>query len=359
MTPDYRGAGLVNLLAELERNLTGSAPAPPLAHLEVAPAEGYVLVLFDGLGSHQLEEAGAAGLLSSRTGEMTAGFPTTTTTSLATIVTGLPPVAHGVIGHVLHLRGIAPAVNVLKWTTPSGQPVDHDYDSFLPAPNLWERVSAAGIEPITVQPGPFLGSPLSRMLYRGCRFEPAWSAGELVDATVDVAGAGRLVLTYFPNVDVAAHVEGRDSEAYAEAVAQASQIWEQLSLRLPRAVGLVGTADHGHVDYRPADKILIRDRRYDPLLFFGDPRSVYVTGPSELIDDLAASTGADSVSREELVVLLGAEPLHPDLPARLPDRLLLAPRGRVLLPRPFDKRLIGYHGGLEGEELLVPLLTRP
>ena len=62
-------------------------------------------------------------------------------------------------------------VNTLKWVDLSGQPVHYDYGSFLARPNLWERLRQAGIEPITVQPESFAGSPLSRLLYRGARFE--------------------------------------------------------------------------------------------------------------------------------------------------------------------------------------------
>lgn len=355
LLPDYSGFGLANLATELEERLTGAAPLAGLADPDpLPPAEGYVLVVFDGLGDHQLLGA----LADARRGVLRAGFPTTTTTSLSTLVTGLPPARHGVIGHLLHLPGVADVVNVLKWVTPSGVKVHCDYGSVLPAPNLWERLTAAGIEPITVQPGPFMKSPLTRMLYRGCRFEPAYTAAELTTATVQVAAPGRLVLTYFPDVDVAAHVHGQSSDDYRQALATAAEIWDSLNRRLPDSIGLVGTSDHGLIDYDPADKILVRDHRYDTLRFFGDPRSTYVAGDRDLIDQLAAETGATSVERQELLSWLGPGPVHPELDQRLPDRLLLAPRGRLLLPRPFDKRLIGYHGGLEPEEVEVPLLVR-
>jgi hypothetical protein len=357
--PDYAGTGLVNLVAELELRLRGEAPSEGLADPSVVPeASGFVLAMFDGLGDHQLKHPAARPLEESRRTVLTAGFPTTTTTSLSTLVTGLPPGGHGVIGHLLHLPGVAEVVNLLKWITPAGKPVAHDYASVLPRPNLFERLRSAGREPITVQPGLFMGSPLSTMLYRGCRFEPAWTAAELIEATRQVAGPNRLVVTYFPDVDVAAHVDGQDGDSYRRALETASEIWERLSSTLPPEIGLVGTADHGHLDYSPADKILIRDPTYGPLRFFGDPRSTYVSGPSDLIDRLIDETGATGVGGERLLAWLGPAPHHPELAERLPDRLLLAPRGKLLLPRPFDKRLIGYHGGLEQEEVEVPLLVR-
>ncbi len=355
--PDYDGAGLVNLVAEIEAHLTGSARTAGLDQ-PVPHTAGYVLVLFDGLGAHQLGHQLAAPLIADKAMTLTAGFPTTTTTSLATLVTGLPPAGHGIIGHILHLPPTAELVNTLKWISPNGKPVPFDYPAVLPAPNLWERLSGAGIEPITVQPGSFMGSPLSRVLYRGCRFEPAWSADELARVTADVAGPGRLVMTYYPNVDVAAHVDGQDSEAYRTALAGAAQLWERLGLALGDDITLLATADHGHIDYPQSGKQLIRDRVYDPVRFYGDARSLYVSGPEDLLDRLAMETGAEAVFPGTLVDWLGGEPLHPDLAARVPDRLLLAPHGKLLLPRPFDKRLIGYHGGIEAPEIEIPLLIR-
>lgn len=354
--PDYSGGGLVNLVAELERRLAGSGPMPGLTTPEHLPeAAGYVLVILDGVGSHQLVGRPLGGF---EAATLTVGFSTTTTTSLATVATGLAPAGHGVIGHLIHLPGVADVVNALKWVTPEGNPVAHDYGSVLPSPNLWERLAAAGVEPITVQPGAFSRTPLSRMLYRGCRFEAAWTVDELAAATLDLAGPRRLVVTYFPSVDVAAHVHGQESEQYGEAMRQAQALWDRLAVELPAEVVLAGTSDHGHVDYREGDKVLVRDRRYDSLRFYGDSRATYVSGDAPLIAALAEETGCRLVERPQMRPWLGPGPAHPELERRLPDAVLLSPPGRLLLPRGFDKRLIGYHGGLEPEELVVPLLVR-
>src|SRR5688572_22650502 len=55
--PDHMGTGLVNLVAEIEGRLTGTAPARRLTpHLAatIPQASSIVLVLFDGLGDTQL-----------------------------------------------------------------------------------------------------------------------------------------------------------------------------------------------------------------------------------------------------------------------------------------------------------------
>ena len=359
-SPDFEGGSLLNIVAELERRLTGDARStgltPDLA-ASIPEAETYVLCLFDGLGDAMLTHPAAAGLAAARVGSVDAMFPTQTTVNMATIATGLPPSQHGLFAYRLFLPEAGGVVNTLKWTTPFGVPVTIDHRSFLPTPNLWERLSAAGIEPITVQPGPFESSPLSKTLYRGCRIEGAWTIGEIADATVDLAAQpGRLIFTYFPNVDVAAHMTGQLSSGFAEALTMASEIWQRIVDRLPNRAVAVGTADHGHIDYRNDDKALIKTG-IDEITFYGDPRTAFVRAPVDQGERLATEHPATWVPWAEVLPLLGPGPLHPEISRRAPDGLLVADPGYVLLPPTVDKRMIGYHGGTLDEEMKIPLLV--
>ncbi|MDH3396324.1 MAG: alkaline phosphatase family protein, partial [Acidimicrobiia bacterium] len=353
--PDYSGGSLVNLIAELEQRLTGSAQAKGLhPHLadRIPAATTYVLMLFDGLGDQQLDHPCAAPLRAARAATLDAAFPTTTSVNLASVATGLAPATHGLIAHQLYVPSVDKVVNTLKWTTPWGDRVKLDHRSFLPAPNLWERLRASDIEPITVQPGNFQDSRLSRVLYRGCRYEPIWTVDEIIDATVQLARVpGRLIFTYFPNVDVSAHVHGQESDEYAAAVSAAAGIWERIALALPSHAVMVGTADHGHIDYQEQAKVLIAQRTGSE--FYGDPRAVLVRRVddelSNMIDDLPCRV----VEASEYRSWLGPGIDHPDLAGRMPEILLLADPDRLLIPRFMDKRLTGYHGGLAADELRI------
>lgn len=355
--PFVSGRRLVDVVNELERRLTGSAPGPGLAaDLAGAVPDGstYVVVLFDGLGHHQLDHPAARTLRAASVGVVSAPFPSTTTVSLATIASGTPPESHGMIGHMMWLPELERVVNVLKWVTPDGSHVSHDTISFLPEPNLWERLRQAGIEPITVQPAEFERTPLTKALYRGCRFDGVSSVDEAIEATAVLSRQpGRLILTYFNQVDFAAHLWGQRSQEYTAAIRLADTAWSHITSRVGPEVVVVGTADHGHLDYGPDDKLLIRDG--DGLRFYGDSRSLFVSGDRDHISELAAAVDVDPH-------WVGSpDPLwpgdhHPRLAERLPDAVLLAPPGRLLLPRGFDKRLVGYHGGLSNQELDIPLL---
>ena len=290
--PDHGGGSLVNLMAEIEWRMTGRALAPRLHRdlAEVLPeAETYLVVLFDGLGAHQLAHEAASPLAGAQRAIIDAPFPTTTTVSLASIATATTPGLHGWFGHVVWVPELGETVNSLKWFGRGGKPVSYDTETFTPRPNLWERLSEAGREPITIQPGHFGGSPLSRAIYRGARFESVWSTDEIEDAAITLASQPhRLLLAYFPQVDFAAHLHGQKSDEYAEAVQLVASSWDRLASRLPTGTVMVGTADHGHIDYRQRDKHIIDRRQAGSLNLFGDPRALYAKGTDTDIAALEA-----------------------------------------------------------------------
>ena len=356
VVPSYDGAGLVNLMAEIELKLTGQSMFRGLASdlaASIPEADTYVLVLFDGLGITQLGDPGARTLAASMSGTLQAPFPSTTSVSLATIATGLPPSKHGQVAHLTWMPDVGKVVNSLKWVTTTGESVPYGYSSVLPSPNLWERLRAAGVEPITVQPGDFSGSPLSRVLYRGARFEGAWDEEDLVTATVQLASEPRrFIFTYVPHVDFAGHVFGLESSEFAEAIKVVVGVWEGLVAQLPPGVALIGTADHGLVEFTDDQKQLIRDPRFDELRFAGDTRGVHLWGDEGLMHDLAEMTGGSLVDGAPLI---GPDPT-PQALSRLGEKVLLPPDDRAFIPKGFDKRLRCYHGGLSTAEVDIPLL---
>lgn len=353
--PSYHGSGLGNLVAEIETRLAGSSPAAGLgAGIDIPDADTYVLVLFDGLGMAQLTHPEAGSLSNAMTATLEAPFPTTTSVSLATVATAHPPSRHGQVAHLTWFEEVGEVVNTLKWVTIHGDVVTYDYPGLLPAGNLWERLRFHKIEAITVQPGDFTASPLSRAIYRGARFEPAWDLADLVEATVALsAEPGRFVFTYLPHVDVAGHVFGLGSDEFADAMRLAVAVWEGIAAGIPAGVALLGTADHGLLEFDESQKHLVREPRYDALRFAGDPRGVHLWGDPALMNQLAEETGGNLV---DPAALIGPDPTPAAL-SRLGERLLLPPDDLVILPKGFDKRLHCYHGGLTPAEVEIPLLV--
>jgi hypothetical protein len=317
-------------------------------------AASYVLVLFDGLGVAQLEHDRARSLRETMAGELEAPFPSTTTVSLATVATATPASQHGQVSHLSWFPDLEKVVNTLKWVDLTGDSVAYDYPRLLPQPNLWERLRRAGIEPITVQPGDFAATPLTRALYRGARFEGVWTVDELVRATVDLASVpGRLVFTYLNFVDVAGHVFGLASDELTEAMGHVANAWDGILAGLPPDVAVIGTADHGLLEFSETDKIILREPHFDSLRMAGDTRGVQMWGDPKLMEEMADATGGELA---DPLALIGPDPTG-TARSRLGEKVLLASDDTVIIPKGFDKRLRCYHGGLHPDEVRIPLLV--
>lgn len=358
--PSYDGRGLVNLAAEIEYRLTGTALSPMLdSDLadSISHASTYVVVLFDGLGAHQLDHRNASDLAASVTGVLDAPFPATTTVSLATLATGLPPSQHGLIAYKMWMPDIGSVVNTIHMTTRTGELLaDIDARGLLPSPNLWERLSVAGMEPIVVQPGNFASTPLTTALYRGARFEGYWNIDEVAKVAADIASIGkRMVFVYVPDVDFAAHIAGQKSDLYDQAMARANTIWANLATVLPTDVCLIGTADHGHVDIAESSRHLIDAGDLGGGFVSEDGRVVFVHGDGSALADRFGGVWQPLEGQHEW---WGPGPMHPAFNSRAPSGIVFLPQGTAVFDPQSNRRLVGYHGGAERAEIEVPLLVR-
>ncbi|MYJ15994.1 MAG: alkaline phosphatase family protein [Acidimicrobiia bacterium] len=358
--PGYAGNNLVNLVAELERRLTGHSPTRGLRSdlsALIPAARNYLLVVFDGLGAGQLAHPEASALAGCRRAILEAPFPTTTTVGLSSICTGLTPLRHGVIGYRQWMPDLQKVVSLLRWTDLSGRHVRYDTASFLPAPNLWERLSGRQVRGMAVQPAAFFDTPLTRMLYRGAEMRGYASPSEVDPAYLFTRSKRTLAMVYHHALDVAAHEAGQLSDSYRLAMAGANRLWGRLAGRLPSDTVMVGTSEHGHCDIPQEGKFILKKTDTEGLRWWGDSRALMLSGPSHRIEALAEKTGSRMIAPEALRTLLGRGRPHPDLEARMPDALLLARDGTGIFPRGMDAKKTGHHGGLTPVEAQIPMLV--
>ncbi|WP_432924372.1 alkaline phosphatase family protein [Microbispora sp. CA-135349] len=353
-------------LADLPGSLLASLGLPTGNTLALEPAPRVCLFLVDGLGAELLAaHPGAAPFLSAHLrGTLTAGFPSSTPISLATLGTGAPPGEHGMVGIQMAVPGEGRLFNCLRWTAPG---LSIDPDVWQPAPTVYERMAAAGIEPVYVAPAAFDGTGLTRAVYRGMRHRAAESPGERVEAVRQALRETTFVTVYYGGVDSVGHFSGWGGGEWVEQVAVVDRMAERIAETLPPGAVLYVTADHGMVN--AFDKVDVdRDPglREGVLMLGGDARARHVYTPPGAAADVLDTWRevlrgrAWVVTREEAVSAgwFGRR-VRREWLGRIGD-VVAVPYGDCVIVAsaedPVESSMIGYHGSLTPAEQNVPLV---
>jgi Type I phosphodiesterase / nucleotide pyrophosphatase len=350
-------------------------PAEPNT-LGLTESRRIVVLLVDGLGWTRLtRNRTAAPFLNSLTGRsLTAGFPSTTVTSLASFGTGRPPGLHGLTGYTSYLPDVGTAINWLAWRPvgESGSLIDRVVPEVAqPVTTAFQRAEADGVTVTIAAPAEFGGSGLTRAALRGGRFVGTVSGGDLISQVADASRDGdrSLVYCYVSELDLVGHVRGPESQSWLAQLSLLDRFVEQLSAALTPDTSLLVTADHGMTTVPDDEKIdfdaspALRD---GVLALAGEPRVRYVhTQPGAQADVLTAwreqlSDRMWVLARDEAIAAgLFGPTVSPAASARIGDVLAISHSTAAVVRRqaePRLSRLPGHHGALTDDELLVPLL---
>jgi hypothetical protein len=371
IVPSYGESSLSDLSASILAALTGDATANVLG----LPDVGRVcLLIVDGLGLELLRghQAAAPFLaeLAFNSRPLTAGFPSTTVTSLGSLGTGLAPAAHGMLGYQVAIPGEGRLLNGLRW------PKDVDPDAWQPRPTIYEQAAAAGVTTVHVAPRAFKNSGLTGATLRGADYRAANSLGALAALTVDALGEADRVLAsaYYGQLDGTGHEYGVSSPAWVNELAHVDKLAEQIAAGLPYGSVMYVTADHGMVNVGPEDRI-DADAAGSPLregvaLLGGEPRARHVYTRPGAADDVLATwrevlgERAWVMTREDAIKdgLFGPHdaPVSEAMAARIGDVVAACAGTWAVVctkDEPLESSLVGMHGSLTSAEQLVPMLA--
>ena len=365
--PGYGQASLAELLPSAAAVL--GLPGEPNI-LGLPPADRYVVLLIDGLGQQLLQRHAAdapyLGSLLDSDKILTAPVPSTTATSLTTLGTGRPPGRHGVVGFTSLIPGTDRLLNALQWDTAVEPRRWQPYDTVL------EQATAAGIRVTAVNQRTFRGSGLTVAGMRGGRYVGANTPGERIAAVAEAADRPRsLTYSYDSDVDSTGHRAGSGSMAWRHQLGVVDDLAARLRAALPADACLLITADHGMVDVGP-------DSRVDVDVEVGLLDGIDVFGGEGRFRHLYCAPGAAYEVTQRWRARLGEAALvveradavdqgwfgPVDGPVR--DRIgdvLVACLDDVVVASPSrfpaETKMVGFHGSLTAEEMLVPLLVDP
>ncbi|MFD6419916.1 alkaline phosphatase family protein [Streptomyces sp. NPDC060194] len=372
--PEYGSGSLADLLPTLAAGQEVPGFTPAIA--ELAPADRACVFLIDGLGWEQLlghpaEAPFLTSLIASSRGgsgrPITAGFPATTASSLASVGTGLPPGRHGLPGYTVLDPATGELMNQLRW-----QPWTDPY-AWQPHPTVFQLADAAGVHTAQVSSPKFQHTPLTKVALSGGTFHGRLAGEERVDhAAAQLAAADRaLVYTYYAEVDAAGHRFGVDSDAWRGQLMYVDRLVQRLAEQLPPRAALYVTADHGMVDI-PFDEESRIDFDEDWELSAGvarlggegRARHVYAV-PGAAADVLTCwrEVLGDRfwvAGRDEAVAAGWFGPdVEPRVLARIGDVVAAAHDLAAVTAterEPNESALVGMHGSMTSAEQLVPLL---
>ncbi|MER6199273.1 nucleotide pyrophosphatase/phosphodiesterase family protein [Streptomyces sp. NPDC001586] len=374
--PEYGTGSLADLLPTLVAGQ--GVPGFTAAIAELTPADRNCVFLVDGMGWEQIkdhpdEAPYLTSLLGSSRGgtgrPITAGFPATTATSLASVGTGLPPARHGLPGYAVRNPATGELMNQLRW---------HPWTSpkpWQPYPTVFQLADKAGVATAQVSSPTFQTTPLTKVALSGGTFLGRMTGEERMDLAADRLAAGdrSLVYTYYSELDGAGHRHGVDSDAWRGQLMLVDRLVQRLAEQLPPRTALYVTADHGMVDV-PLDE----DARIDfdedwelgagVALLGGEGRARHVYAVPGAQNDVLTvwrEVLGDRfwvASREEALEL-GWFGVPGECDERVLGRIgdvVAAAQADVAITasrnEPNESALVGMHGSMTAAEQLVPLL---
>jgi hypothetical protein len=317
---------------------------------------------------------------------LTSVVPSTTSAALTTLWTGRSPAEHGILGYELFLREFGMVTNMIThapaaFDRRAGILYEAGFspESFLPVPTIGPHLADAGIKPHVFLHQAISGSGLSRMHYpqvevhtfRG--LADLWlNARRLVNRPLDER---RYVWVYYGGVDWISHVIGPDSEdaevafrTFTDVLVE--QFLSQINPQIGSKTLFMMVADHGQLHTRKDPHYELQNHpnltRRLQMMPTGENRLAYLypkPGQIEAIEEYMGRKWPGSFTP-----LSSSHALHnglfgPGEPAsqsldRLGERIVITHGDAYLWWAPKDNPLVGRHGGVSNQEMLVPLLAK-
>ena len=387
--PDYEGycfANVPHTVASVLGVETGrTLPEDVLADADASDVENVLVVLVDGFGFEQwrrerdhhpfLDRLSAE----ARVTPLTSIYPSETAAAITTFHTGRLPAEHGVVGWDVYEPNADVSFETLPFRTKDGErPEDVSRSEVADARSLYVELADAGVASHHVVPFEETNEGAALHTYESLDEFPARVRDAL---RAGVTGDNpSYCYAYVPHVDHEGHRSGTTSNAYRETVGEVFEAVEEVVSQLDAADDpavaeetlLVVTADHGHVNTDPErnvnldrwDWLLDALQRYGdgtPVRFSGSPRNLHLHlqegRAMEVASTLRDELDARVFEREEVLdrELFGDVPPSETFRRRLGD-VVVSHRDLSLCwgdTEPDDLELVGMHGGLNPEEMLV------
>lgn len=396
--PDYQGGSILNLPATLCQALgaepLGAVPLRPELMINFPDnIRRVILILVDALALHRLQRWMADGtapvwthlMEQGQLAAITSVTPSTTSTALTTLWTGKSPAEHSVVGYELWLKEYGVVSNMIlhspiAFENDAGSLVRAGFnpEQFLNLPTLGTHLANYGVRSYALQHRSILRSGLSQMFLKGVQVHGYLTPTELWvnlrHLVESYANLRQYFWIYSGQIDHFSHYYHPDDERVAAEFGEFSRAFaqnflERLSPATLRGTLLLLTADHGMLATHQSARYDLRNHpdlaRLLHILPTGEHRLMYLftrPGQAESIRSYFEYAWPGQfvfIEPSEAVAngLFGPGSPHPRLSDRLGDLIAAARDEAYIWWAEKENPLIGQHGGLSADEMIVPLLS--
>ncbi len=214
-----------------------------------------VLLVFDGMGSRQLEKFLTADsfLPTNTIAQLSSVFPSTTVAAMNSFYSALSPLEHGWLGWSLYFKEAGRAVDIFpRVDSVTGAALPSAFDPWqrLAYDPLVDRIAGSAISPqVTCIAPSGISFPGSRLPVAVAETLEQWfeAVSESVKTTAGVS-APTFTIAYWPDPDSLLHRNGSDAPGVQQCMNQVDELCGQLARSLPQDSLLLISADHGHID---------------------------------------------------------------------------------------------------------------
>lgn len=339
-----------------------------------------IIILLDALGINVAMRMGAFRRLWDKAMFkciLTSTTPSTTATALASLAYCLTPIEHGILGYRMFLENVATIIHTLRFSPIYSEGVDKliEYGvnplDLVPYETIFNRASFANIKCYNIIPDGLKEKAYTKVISKGSEVVGYETFSDLIAKIVKISRSSndrKLIYAYWWGIDEIEHVYGASSFEVSVEIECISYMINYLIDLLDgtRSIIMV-TADHGQISN--VKDIDLRSTEVSKFLLHppgGEARFLYlypidekkVTKYFENFPDVVIYERAQAIKEG----FFGpSNKAKGDVVRRIGDLIVTSLGNKAFIYKlkvnvKEEKELIGRHGSLTPEEMLVPLV---
>ncbi len=374
--PFYGGLSIANIANSVLKNFGGESGVQlnePLRGL-FENRDFIVLLLIDALGFNLISsimdktELPAFNKLKEKGmfAALTSVFPSTTAVALPSITSGLTPSEHGLLGYRFYSKKYGYLINSLfgKPANTERCKIKIDINWYMPKETVAEKLSDLHVNSYVVTRIDYLNSHFEKAIYRGFKEVPYLTMSDLFAHVSELLSEEPPVYinAYWWGIDGLSHRYGPYSKEVLNEVILLDKMIDGILRILPKNSLFIAISDHGQINSpfgRTVDLSSYREIADKIMLPVSDLRAPYVYTRGNVNKELFKTLGNISVLTNREAFELNLFGKGREFTDRVGDFVFLIEddKNYAYLSPQEEINLIGKHGGLSEDEMLVPFFA--